>query len=54
MGYYSATKKREVMIFAGKWMGLENIISCSINKYLNDVSVCIGVCVHEYRHLEAA
>jgi hypothetical protein len=31
MEFYSATKKNEILSFAGKWMGLENII-------LNEVS----------------
>jgi hypothetical protein len=26
MEFYSATKKNEILPFAGKWMGLENII----------------------------
>jgi hypothetical protein len=26
MEYYSAMKKDEILAFAGKWMGLENII----------------------------
>jgi hypothetical protein len=26
MEYYSATKKNEILSFAGKWMELENII----------------------------
>jgi hypothetical protein len=31
MEFYSATKKNEILLFAGKWMELENII-------LNEVS----------------
>jgi hypothetical protein len=27
MEFYSATKKNEILLFAGKWMGLENIVS---------------------------
>jgi hypothetical protein len=31
MEYYSAIKNKDIMNFAGKWMGLENVI-------LNDVT----------------
>jgi hypothetical protein len=29
-GFYSATKKNEILSFAGKWMELENIISSEL------------------------
>jgi hypothetical protein len=27
MEFYSAIKKNEILLFTGKWMGLENILS---------------------------
>jgi hypothetical protein len=32
MEFYSATKKNEVLPFAGKWMELENIILCEVSQ----------------------
>jgi hypothetical protein len=32
MGFYSATKKNEILSFAGKWMELENIILSEISQ----------------------
>jgi hypothetical protein len=32
MKFYSATKKNEILSFAGKWMGLENIILSEVNQ----------------------
>jgi hypothetical protein len=32
MEYYSATKKNEILSFAGKWMELENIILSEITQ----------------------
>jgi hypothetical protein len=32
MEFYSATKKNEILSFAGKWMELENIILSKIQK----------------------
>jgi hypothetical protein len=31
MEYYSATKKNEILSFAGKWMDLENIILIEVS-----------------------
>jgi hypothetical protein len=31
MGFYSATKKNEILSFAGKWMELENIILSEVS-----------------------
>jgi hypothetical protein len=30
--FYSATKKNEILSFAGKWMELENIILSEVNQ----------------------
>jgi hypothetical protein len=32
MEFYSATKKNEILSFAGKWMELENIILSEVSK----------------------
>jgi hypothetical protein len=32
MGFYSATKKNEILSFAGKWMELENIILSDVSQ----------------------
>jgi hypothetical protein len=32
MEFYSATKKNEILLFAGKWMELENIILSEVSK----------------------
>jgi hypothetical protein len=34
MEFYSATKKNEILSFAGKWMELENIILSKVNRAL--------------------
>jgi hypothetical protein len=32
MEFYSATKKNEIVLFAGKWMELENIIFSEVSQ----------------------
>jgi hypothetical protein len=32
MEFYSVTKKNEILVFAGKWVELENIILSDINQ----------------------
>jgi hypothetical protein len=32
MELYSATKKKEILLFAGKWMDLENIIISEVSQ----------------------
>jgi hypothetical protein len=32
MEFYSATKKNEILLFAGKWMELENIMLSKVSK----------------------
>jgi hypothetical protein len=32
MEFYSAMKKNEILSFAGKWMGLENIIPSEVSQ----------------------
>jgi hypothetical protein len=32
MEFYSATKKNEILLVAGKWMGLENIILSEVHQ----------------------
>jgi hypothetical protein len=36
--FYSATKKNEILLFAGKWMELENIILSEISQVQKDKS----------------
>jgi hypothetical protein len=36
MKYYSATKKKEIILFAGKWMELERILLSEINQAHKD------------------
>jgi hypothetical protein len=33
MEFYSATKKNEILLFAGKWMELENIILSEVSQF---------------------
>jgi hypothetical protein len=40
MEYYSAIKKNEVLLFAGKWMELENIMLNEINQVQQDKVMC--------------
>jgi hypothetical protein len=35
MGFYSATKKNEILSFASKWMELENIILSKVSQAQN-------------------
>ena len=37
MEYYSATKKEDILSFAGKWMELENIILSEVTQTQNDM-----------------
>jgi hypothetical protein len=32
MKFYSATKKKEILLFAGKWLELENIILSDVSQ----------------------
>jgi hypothetical protein len=32
MAFYSATKKNEILLFAGKWMELKNIILSEVSQ----------------------
>jgi hypothetical protein len=32
MEFYSAIKKNEILSFAGKWMGMENIMLCEVSQ----------------------
>jgi hypothetical protein len=41
MEYYSAIKNNEIVLFAGKWMGLENIM-------LGEVSQALKVKGHKF------
>jgi hypothetical protein len=34
--FYSATKKNEILAFAGKWMGLENITLSEVSQVQKD------------------
>jgi hypothetical protein len=36
MKFYSTTKKNEILLFAGKWMELENIILSEVNQIQKD------------------
>jgi hypothetical protein len=33
MEFYSATKKNEILSFAGKWMELENIVLSEVHQF---------------------
>lgn len=35
--FYSAAKKNEIMVFVGKWMGLENIILSGVTQTWKDI-----------------
>jgi hypothetical protein len=48
MGFYSATKKNEILFFAGKWMELENIILSEISQVQKAKTACFLSYV-EYR-----
>jgi hypothetical protein len=37
MEYYSAIKNKDIMNFAGKWLGLENIIVSEVSQAPKDV-----------------
>jgi hypothetical protein len=45
MELYSATKKKEILLFAGKWMELENIILGEVSYMQKHVFTHV-----EYRH----
>jgi hypothetical protein len=38
MEFYSATKKNEILLFAGKWMELENISLSEVSQVQRDKS----------------
>jgi hypothetical protein len=40
MEFYSATKKNEILPFADKWMGLENIILCEVSQVQKAKAAC--------------
>jgi hypothetical protein len=40
MEFYSATKKKEILLFASKWMGLENIILSQVSQAQKPKIVC--------------
>jgi hypothetical protein len=42
--FYSATKKNEILLFAGKWMELENIILTKVSQ----VQKAKAACFHLY------
>jgi hypothetical protein len=33
MEFYSSTKKNEILLFAGKWMELENVILSEVSRF---------------------
>ena len=39
MEYYSATKNKDIMTFAGKWMELENVIPSEVTQTQKDTHV---------------
>jgi hypothetical protein len=49
MEFYSATKKNEILSFAGKWMELENIILSEVRRFRRPKATCFLSYV-EYRH----
>jgi hypothetical protein len=40
MEFYSATKKNEILSFASKWMGLENIILSKLRVRRSKIKCC--------------
>jgi hypothetical protein len=59
MEYYSATKKNELMLFAGKWVELEIIVLSKVNQVQKDKGcmfslICGGyiqkINIHKYKH----
>jgi hypothetical protein len=41
MEFYSATKKNEILSFAGKWMELENIILSEVSQSQKAKKSCV-------------
>jgi hypothetical protein len=39
MEFYSATKKNEILSFAGKWMELENIILSEVSQLQRNIDL---------------
>jgi hypothetical protein len=52
MEFYSATKKNEILLFAGKWIELENILSevSQVQKAKNCMFSLICV-IYKYRNI---
>jgi hypothetical protein len=44
MEFYSATKKNAILSFAGKWMGLENIILHEVGQVQDKSSMFSLIC----------
>jgi hypothetical protein len=40
MEFYSATQKNEILLFAGKWMELENIILSELSQVRRPKAAC--------------
>jgi hypothetical protein len=49
MGYYLATKKNEILSFAGKWMQLENIILSEVIQAQKAKATTCSLSFVEYR-----
>jgi hypothetical protein len=48
MEFYSATKKNEILLFAGKWMELDNIILSEVSRFRRLKATCFFSCM-KYR-----
>jgi hypothetical protein len=44
MEFYSATKKNEILSFAGKWMELENVILSKVSQAQRPKAACSPLC----------
>jgi hypothetical protein len=53
MEFYSATKKNEILLFAGKWIELENIILSEVSQVQKAKNCMFSlICViYKYRNI---
>jgi hypothetical protein len=48
MGFYSAIKKNEILLFSGKWMKLENINLSEINQVQKEKGCMFSLICRRY------
>jgi hypothetical protein len=44
MEFYSSTKKNEILLFAGKWMELENVILSEVSRFRRPSCIFSLIC----------